>query len=335
MAKKIKEMNVNELRRLPMQALAKGLRDIQIQNAGLEARVDQRERSVAAQASQKGLNPLMAGNIGDLTKIIWPFWFQSESVQVESQAIQTANVTISQEAAFVITHISLAVFEVTVVDAVAEQPSVETLTFVSNALTDHILSFNGNDITIGTDFALGGDLNATLDNLATYMNNNNPYDDAYVVVHPAGENYVTVTTIQTGLEANENNEFTYTPADGDAPLVASIGFIGGAEAIAAATTLNYVNLKENSNEGLLDNLKVQIVDSQSSRSWHDEPIPATVYGDAKDPFMLDKPYMVLQNQNLEVRWTNSGDKIYIPTLLFHGYRMRVSDAEGIMSLVTE
>lgn len=336
MAKKLEDMTPNELRRYPLASLSKALNNLQIKNAGLKARVDVQQRSLASMLSNKGGQnmPFKTGNIGDLTKIVWPFWFQSEAIQVESQSQATANVTITQEAAFVITHINLAVFEVETIAAVAAQSAVETLTFADNNLTDHILDFNDAKIIIGTTIALGASLSDTIDNIVTYMSNNNPFDDMYVVQNVGGTQLV-VTTIQTGTEANENNEFVYTPADGDAPSIQSTGFVGGANAIAASTNVNYINLKDQENAGLLESLKVQIIDSQSSRSWHDEPIPATIYGDPKDPFVLDKPYMVLQNQNLEVRWVNSGSKVYLPTLLFHGYRMRLSDAEGIMSLVTE
>ena len=165
------------------------------------------------------------------------------------------------------------------------------------------------------------------------MSGNSPYQDLYTVANEGGTQLV-VTTIQTGAGANGNNEFTYTYPNGADAKISSTGFIGGTDAIGASTDVKFVNLDKSAQDGLLDDLKLTIVDSQSSRSWHDEPVPVSQYGSAKNPFKLDKPYMILQNQNLEVRFTNNGEKTYIPSLLFHGYRIRLSDADGILSLAT-
>ena len=338
MKKNIWQMSENELGALPNNTLAQALRNMKVKNAGLSARVAEKQKSLSQMLTRKGAggkdtaSSIYAGNIGDLSKIIWPFWFQSEVTTIVSNAAETANISITQEAAFVITHLSVVVMEVVEQAAVLAQPSVETLTFSDNALANHILDFNDNKIEIGVTVAVGASLSDTIDNIVAYMTANAPYSDLYTVQNVGGTKLV-VTTIQTGDEANYNNEFTYTPANLAAPSIASTGFTGGADAIAAATTIEYVNFDDQAN-GQLEDLKLVIVDSQSSRSWHDEPVPVSLYGNAKNPFQLDKPYMVLQNQNLEVRWTNNGTKTYIASLNLHGYRIRLSDSDGIMSLAT-
>jgi hypothetical protein len=45
--------------------------------------------------------------------------------------------------------------------------------------------------------------------------------------------------------------------------------------------------------------------------------------------------MVLQNQNLEVRWFNeSTTENFKASILFQGFRIRVEDAANILGLVT-
>lgn len=337
--KNIYQMNENELGSLDNNVLVHQLRNMKVKNAGLSARVSEKQKSLSQMMTRKGAggkdtaSSIYAGNIGDLSKIIWPFFFQSEVTTLIPNTVETANISITQEAAFVITKISASVFELIEQAEVLATAASETLTFEDNNLNDHVLDFNDAKIIIGTDVVIGANLSDTIDAIIAYMVITAPFKDIYTFANIGGTQ-LEVTTIETGESANLNNEFVYVYPAATVSKVKSTGFIGGADTIAATTTVEYVDLNKNDDDGLLEDLKLVIVDSQSSRSWHDEPVPVTMYGDGRNPFVLDKPYMILQDQNLEIRWTNNGTKTYIASLLLHGYRIRISDSEGIMSLVT-
>lgn len=224
--KKLHELSPTELGSLPSGNLQKYLRQLKVKNAGLVARNDENKRSLAnsmtirSKTNSSKVSPFLAGNIEDLNKIVWPFWFQTNDILVVSGAEVNSNINITQEAPFVITHMTKVVFEY---------------------------------------IDLGG------------------------------------------------GNFSY----------------------------QYVNPKiSDSNDNIANNLFFSIMDSQSSRTWVDEPISINTVGDANDPFIFDTPYMVLGNQNLEVRFNNQSDtgKSYICSIAFHGYRMRIEEAQGILSL---
>jgi len=58
----------------------------------------------------KGQNPLAPGNVGDINRIIWPFWFTTTELELQPNESQDANFTVTQEAAFVWTSYTKAVF---------------------------------------------------------------------------------------------------------------------------------------------------------------------------------------------------------------------------------
>lgn len=75
-------------------------------------------------------NYLMPGNIGDVNKVCWPFWFTNKTPELPAalggNASQSkATVTITQEAAFIITSYTKAVFIHT-----TPAPGVEVYTYV-------------------------------------------------------------------------------------------------------------------------------------------------------------------------------------------------------------
>ncbi len=59
---------------------------------------------------------LVPGNLGDVNRVIWPFWFTNITPELPAaedgaQTQVTASVTITQEAAFIVTSYSKAIFE--------------------------------------------------------------------------------------------------------------------------------------------------------------------------------------------------------------------------------
>jgi hypothetical protein len=60
---------------------------------------------------EKGLDgPLMPGNVGDINRVIWPFWFTSEKVTLGPNQSANANITVTQEAGFVWMSYTKAIF---------------------------------------------------------------------------------------------------------------------------------------------------------------------------------------------------------------------------------
>lgn len=101
----------------------------------------------------------------------------------------------------------------------------------------------------------------------------------------------------------------------------------------------YVNPKATTgagaDEGLANGLKFTIVDTQSGRSWFESPISLDHIGDGKDMYKLPSPQLMLNNSNTEIQLFNQGSATYKVGVLFIGYRVRVEDAQNILSLVTE
>lgn len=53
---------------------------------------------------------LMPGNVGDINRVIWPFWFTTEDVTLAPSQAINANFTVTQEAAFVLLSMTRSVY---------------------------------------------------------------------------------------------------------------------------------------------------------------------------------------------------------------------------------
>lgn len=103
-------------------------------------------------------------------------------------------------------------------------------------------------------------------------------------------------------------------------------------------TIKYLDPRNYDNNGLDGNaegLKFSIVNSQSSRSWFEAPISIDYIGDGRDPYMLPSPVLSLPNSNTEIQFFNSSSITYYVGFLFMGYRLRIEDAQNMLSTVTE
>ena len=54
--------------------------------------------------------PFMPGNVGDINRVIWPFWFTTNKVTLDPNTSQDSNFTVTQEAAFIVTAYTRAIF---------------------------------------------------------------------------------------------------------------------------------------------------------------------------------------------------------------------------------
>jgi len=96
--------NKIDLSKLSDNDLNSELKRIQIYNAGLEARLQER---------MKASGSLVQGDLLTLNNVIWPFIFTHESGVVEKGGGRyETSVNISREASFILTHITKVVFEV-------------------------------------------------------------------------------------------------------------------------------------------------------------------------------------------------------------------------------
>lgn len=60
---------------------------------------------------QQGLNaPFLPGNVGDINRVIWPFWFTTSKVTLAPNQSINANFTVTQEAGFVMMSYTRAIF---------------------------------------------------------------------------------------------------------------------------------------------------------------------------------------------------------------------------------
>jgi hypothetical protein len=57
-------------------------------------------------------------------------------------------------------------------------------------------------------------------------------------------------------------------------------------------------------------------------------------GSPQYPSVLPTPMMFLPNSNIEITYTNENASVtYVPFITFFGYRMRVDDAQNLLSTV--
>jgi len=103
-------------------------------------------------------------------------------------------------------------------------------------------------------------------------------------------------------------------------------------------TIEYLDPRAYDNnvlDGNANGLKFSIVDSQSGRSWFESPVSIDHIGDGKEPYTLPSPVLSLPNSNNEIQFFNNSTNTYYVGFMFIGYRVRIEDAQNILSLVTE
>jgi hypothetical protein len=82
------------------------------------------------------------------------------------------------------------------------------------------------------------------------------------------------------------------------------------------------------------NLSFTIFDTQSQRNFQNVPTDVNTVGLPRWPTKFPRAMLFLPNSNIQISWTNSDPaNIYAPYLIALGYRMRVQDAQNILSLI--
>jgi hypothetical protein len=87
--------------------------------------------------------------------------------------------------------------------------------------------------------------------------------------------------------------------------------------------------------GDANGLNIVFRDSQSSRTFQRNPMPLDAFGSPQFPTVLTTPLMFLPNSTVEVQYSNSNTSdVFVPWITFFGYRVRIENAQDILSLVT-
>jgi hypothetical protein len=96
-----------------------------------------------------------------------------------------------------------------------------------------------------------------------------------------------------------------------------------------------IDPNDETGSGDASGLNVVFRDSQSSRTFQRNPMPLDAYGVPEFPTVISTPLMFLPNSTVETQYSNSNaSDVYVPWITFFGYRVRIENAQDILSLVT-
>lgn len=100
------------------------------------------------------------------------------------------------------------------------------------------------------------------------------------------------------------------------------------------TAYTAIDPAQEDSTGSANGLTFQLRDSQSSRVFSQGLISLDAFGDPRYPSVLQTPVMFLPNSTVEVTYNNAdATATYVPYITLFGYRVRLQDAEQILSLV--
>ena len=103
---------------------------------------------------------------------------------------------------------------------------------------------------------------------------------------------------------------------------------------AITSVLTYVDPEDTSAAGEANGLTFTLRDSASTRQFHDKAMFLDHVGSPRFPTVLPTPVFILPNGNYEASIINSHPtNIYVVYMTFFGYRVRIDDAQHILSLV--
>jgi hypothetical protein len=97
----------------------------------------------------------------------------------------------------------------------------------------------------------------------------------------------------------------------------------------------YINPDDISAAGLAPGLQIVMRDAVSSRQFMATPIDTDHVGNPRFPTVLPTPQMFLPRAVVEIQFfNNSSTATYVPWISLFGYRVRLEDANNILSTVT-
>lgn len=96
-----------------------------------------------------------------------------------------------------------------------------------------------------------------------------------------------------------------------------------------------IDASDFSSAGQSQNLSFSIQDAQSKRFFTQVPIQLDTIGVPQFPTTLPSPLMFLPNSTVQISYFNADpSRTYIPFVTFFGYRVRIDDAQNILSTIT-
>jgi hypothetical protein len=98
--------------------------------------------------------------------------------------------------------------------------------------------------------------------------------------------------------------------------------------------ITYIDPNDYNTPGLAPNLGFTIRDAQSAREFFNGVVELDNYGNPRWPTKIPSPFLVIPNGIMEVNFFNDdAANYYIPRLTFFGYRIRVENAEAMLSTI--
>lgn len=98
---------------------------------------------------------------------------------------------------------------------------------------------------------------------------------------------------------------------------------------------NYIDPEQPDAAGKANNLTMVIRDSQSSRVFMNKSIDLNQVGTWKYPTILPTPQLILPNSNMEFQFSNNDqNNTYRPFVSIYGLRVRIEDAQDILSTIS-
>jgi len=102
----------------------------------------------------------------------------------------------------------------------------------------------------------------------------------------------------------------------------------------AGPVYTYVDPDNYTAAGQTDGLKFTLRDAQSTRTFHNSPIEIDQIGNPQFPSVLPTPILFLPNSTIEITYQNdNASDTYVPFITMFGYRVRIEDAQKILSTV--
>lgn len=102
----------------------------------------------------------------------------------------------------------------------------------------------------------------------------------------------------------------------------------------AGPVYTYVDPDDYSAVGQTDGLKFTLRDAQSTRTFHNSPLEVDQIGNPQFPSVLPTPILFLPNSTIEITYQNdNAADTFVPFITLFGYRVRIEDAQKILSTV--
>ena len=130
------------------------------------------------------------------------------------------------------------------------------------------------------------------------------------------------TNVRTGFQVTQEAAFVW------------MSFVKVVYAVDGGGNLTYIDPDQPGDAGQAYDLAFTLRDSQSQRSFENLPTDINTVGVPRWPTKYPRPMLLLPNSNYEVSWQNSNAaNTYQPYLIPFGYRIRIQDAQNILSLI--